>query len=301
MTTNIVEDILRVIRENPEAKAALRRELLTEELLQLPDRFSRFVETSNERFSALEKTVSILLIKQDEMSERQDAFAVKLDEFGTRLDKFGTRQDEFAIKLDKFDTRQDEFAIKLDEFGTRQDEFAIKLDEFGTRQDKFGTRQDRMQADLNALRGYALEEKLPSRLRQQLSPLLKIRRTRIVWLARTTGFMGGRAAQFEDELDSALDKGQISDSEYERLQVTDMVIRAISTSDDSPVYVAVEASGVINKEDIDRARISANALKKIYSAEAIPVVYGFSITDENSADARATDELDEVYVVIETE
>ncbi len=43
------DDILRVFRERPEWKAEVRREILTEELMNLPARFDSFV-ASTERF-----------------------------------------------------------------------------------------------------------------------------------------------------------------------------------------------------------------------------------------------------------
>ena len=43
VTIHTSDDILRVLAENPEWKAAVRREILTEELLNLPARFDQFV------------------------------------------------------------------------------------------------------------------------------------------------------------------------------------------------------------------------------------------------------------------
>ena len=67
-TINTIEDLLRLLDENPEWVEALRARLLTQDLLDLPERFSqfvaemkdfraevnRFVEATNKRFDALE-------------------------------------------------------------------------------------------------------------------------------------------------------------------------------------------------------------------------------------------------------
>ena len=67
-TINTIEDLLRLLDENPEWVEALRARLLTQDLLDLPERFSqfvaemqdfraevnRFVEATNRRFDALE-------------------------------------------------------------------------------------------------------------------------------------------------------------------------------------------------------------------------------------------------------
>ena len=51
VTISTPDDLLRVLRERPEWKEAVRREILTEELMNLPARFDRFV-ASTEQFIA---------------------------------------------------------------------------------------------------------------------------------------------------------------------------------------------------------------------------------------------------------
>lgn len=43
---NTSDDLIRIVRENPEFRAAMRRELLTEELLDMPRRFAEFAKAS---------------------------------------------------------------------------------------------------------------------------------------------------------------------------------------------------------------------------------------------------------------
>lgn len=59
-TVNDFTDILRIIREQPEWADALRAALLSQKLLELPERFAEFVETANKRFAALEGDVADL-------------------------------------------------------------------------------------------------------------------------------------------------------------------------------------------------------------------------------------------------
>ena len=47
-TINTIEDLARILREQPTWAEALRALLLTQELLDLPGRFERFVETQRE-------------------------------------------------------------------------------------------------------------------------------------------------------------------------------------------------------------------------------------------------------------
>lgn len=71
-TVNDFTDILRIIREQPEWGDALRSALLSQKLLELPERFAEFAETANKRFAALEGDVAELKAGQDRMEARQD-------------------------------------------------------------------------------------------------------------------------------------------------------------------------------------------------------------------------------------
>ena len=67
--------------------------------------------------------------------------------------------------------------------------------------------------------------------------------------------------------------GNISDSDYDRLMVTDLVLRAYF--EQTLHLFPVEVSNMIDEDDVDRAARSANILKKVFdNAETIPIVTG---------------------------
>ena len=80
-----------------------------------------------------------------------------------------------------------------------------------------------------------------------------------------------------------------------------MVVTALRNSDDSRVYIPVEASGAINDDDIDRARESAGILSNMYNEDAIPTVYGYTIEAPQIDLARANPEEGnaEVHILLE--
>jgi hypothetical protein len=81
-------------------------------------------------------------------------------------------------------------------------------------------------------------------------------------------------------LEQASDDGVISDDDETRIRVTDLLLRSQRKADRSTLWFVVEASGVINYEDITRANRTANAIAKIYEQDAVPIVYGYQIQDE---------------------
>ena len=202
------DDFIRALRENEEFKAAARRELLTDDLLELPGEFREFRAQTEESLRVLTNNV-------------------------------------------------------------------------------------------NDLRGSALEAKMPTRLRQRAARTLGLTRPRTLWLSEHYVQPPSRAEAFDSRKEQAADSGQISYEEADRLTDTDMIMSA-TTTDGETAYIAVEASGVIGDGDISRARHSADILKKLYDAEAIPAVYGLSIAQEQVERAKPRDGLAEVHIFLET-
>lgn len=71
-TVNTIEDLVRILREQPAWAEAVRAVLLTEDLLELPARFDRFVqaqEETNRRQEETNRRLSELLAELKEISE----------------------------------------------------------------------------------------------------------------------------------------------------------------------------------------------------------------------------------------
>ena len=92
------------------------------------------------------------------------------------------------------------------------------------------------------------------------------------------------------DFETAADDGKIDDDQEERLKFTDLIIRARPKPDsplgfdtDRYVWFPVEVSGRIEDDDIDRAERSAIALRAMHGENALPVVAGYRISDEDRA------------------
>ena len=99
-TTNIdtVQDLFRILDENPEWLEALRAKILTKELLELP-----------ENHAALAADVAILTARMDELTARVDALTAELAAFTTEMRAFAEEMRAFAKaanrRLDNIDAR----------------------------------------------------------------------------------------------------------------------------------------------------------------------------------------------------
>ena len=71
-TLDTTEDLLRAARENVEFREAFRREILTEELLELPQRFAEYSSATDKKIEALTVTVDSLVKGIAEYKEATD-------------------------------------------------------------------------------------------------------------------------------------------------------------------------------------------------------------------------------------
>ena len=90
-TIHTIEDLIRILDDNPEWTDALRARLLTRELIELPEKFSQFVaevnkfiEATNRRFDALENRMTsveedIKVLKEDVGVLKEDVGVLKED------------------------------------------------------------------------------------------------------------------------------------------------------------------------------------------------------------------------------
>lgn len=89
VTISTSEDLLRALRENPEWKEAVRREILTEELMNLPARFDRFVATTEQ-----------FIDEQREHNARTDQFIDEQRQFNDRVEGFMERTDRRFARIE---------------------------------------------------------------------------------------------------------------------------------------------------------------------------------------------------------
>ena len=81
-TINTIEDLIRLLDENPQWAEALRARLLTRQLMELPETFAKFVETTTQVLTALREDVDALKEGQVRLEEgqarlREDVDALK--------------------------------------------------------------------------------------------------------------------------------------------------------------------------------------------------------------------------------
>ena len=127
--------------------------------------------------------------------------------------------------------------------------------------------------DLNSMvRGEQLERKAFNAVSARLGRIMEKRTRRIEPMLTQTGGIHYNMQNLWPVQDALAD-GNISDSDYDRLMVTDLVLRAYF--EQTLNLFPVEVSNMIDEDDVDRVARSANILKKVFdNAETIPIVTG---------------------------
>ena len=239
-------DLLRLLREDPDFRDEVRRLVLSQDLLELPERFARFEAYVERRFESLESSMNRQFTEvRGEIAE--------------------IRGDIVEIRADITEIRGDIVEIRADITEIRGD--IIKNT-----------------TDIGGLKGAEYERRVGRNFSSYASSAFRLRNDRR--LRHNRVLLGpGRdpAADFEGILEMAVENGEISDDELEELREADAVM--VGMDQDSPVYFVGEFSVTVNNHDIDRAVARAAILGRATGSEVWPMVVGDTIPDPQRARA----------------
>jgi prefoldin subunit 5 len=139
-------DLIQLLEDHPAWRSELRRWVLSEDLLTLP------------------QTMLALADAQRHTEERLGQLTARMDELAQRMDQLTARMDELAQRMDQLTARMDELAQRMDQLTTRMDQL-VEV-------------QSRMGSDLERLKGSDLERRYRERAHAYFSRL--IRRTHVL-------------------------------------------------------------------------------------------------------------------------
>ena len=257
--TTLADDIIRIMQERPDVREQVRRAVLTDELLELPQKFAVLTQ----RVDDLTQQVAVLTQRMDDLTQRVDDLTQRMDDLTQRVDDLTQQVAILTQRMDDLTRRVDDLTITVRDIAKVQ---AHHTDQLGI------------------LIGDRLERRIATVVPPRLNQMLGLRRTRVMY---HPNLMPGSESEFISRVEDAADAGKIDDDAEQRIKQTDMIIRSRRKSDGAQVWIAVEASGTIGESDIERAPRSAAALKAVFDQDAKAVVVGHRIRDEDRARAKA--------------
>ncbi|MCS7186671.1 MAG: hypothetical protein RMK89_06945 [Armatimonadota bacterium] len=264
----LVETILRTLREEPALLEELRRLLVPEIVVFLPD-----LKVIAERQTAIEERLT------RELSAVWDAInALRQEVAGLRTEvrEVAERQERMEKRLEQIEQRQDRMEQRLDRMEQKQDRMEQRQDRMEQRQDKMEQRLHRIETDVGQLKGKVQE---------------------ITYRTNFLDYFGFWVLSAEephrrlwDRIDEALNRNLITLEELDELRDADLrwlgVLRRGRFAGQEVLIVA-EFSWTVHPEDVERALKRTEIARKI-GFWAVPLVAGVEWeSPELKADALA--------------
>ncbi len=317
-TVEDFRDLLRLLEQHPEWRTELRRWVLSEELLRLPQLVQELVEAqrrSAERLGRTEEQIGRLTQAQESLARRldtltqrvealaqaQDTLTRRVDTLTQHLDTLTRRVDTLTQHLDTLTRRVDDLTRRVDTLTQRVDTLTQHLDTLTQRVDDLTRRVDTLTQHLDTL------TQQMHQLTRQTERLADVQTRMAIDLERLKGSdlerryrerahayfsrLLRRAAVLSGEklallLDEAVSRGELSDEEADQILQADIVIQGKRRDTQQEVYAIVEVSWGVGVEDVERASERAALLARL-GLPTVPVVAGTWITPDAVAVARA--------------
>jgi hypothetical protein len=240
-TVEEFRDLVRILEEHPEWRAELRRLVLTDDILTLPELVRALVEAQRHT----EEQVAALVEAQRHTEERV------------------TTLEERVAALIAAQQHTDAQVAALVDAQQHTDQQITALTEA---QLQTNYRLDTLTNDMVEVKGIVLELRYRDRAYAYFAPL--IRRTRVL-----------SGDELDALLEGAIVQGQLSEAEADELLLADLLLRGRRRADNSEVYLVVEVSWKVDPYDVERS-VRRAALMSRVEIPAVPVVAGREVLAE---------------------
>ena len=275
-TINTPEDLLRLVRENEAFRDAMRRELLTAEILEAPENVAALLEharSTNARLDKMDQTIAAII-------EQTNAINRRLDRMDNRLDSMDNRLDSMEGRLDSMDNRLDSMEGRLDNI--EGDVSVIKRDIDG-----LGDAFRREVKAQSSFRGnYAQRATIMSNqdIASRFAHLHGLRRVKTRQVRRSTS-----ESWLSNNIPLVESLG-LRERAWNTFLVPDDIAGVIpleADNDTTPAYyIVVESSYTIDEEDVLKATDHAQIVRAVTGIEAYAVVAGAEVDDEMGEETR---------------
>jgi cell division protein FtsB len=265
------EDLLKALKEKPEWLEELRRIILTEELIALPQRFHTFVEHEfkplKQKVDKIEQDVAVLkenvaILKEDVAILKKDVAVLKEDVAVLKKDVAVLKEDVAVLKKDVAVLKEDVAVLKKDVAVLKEDVAVLKQD-VAILKHEIKVLKD----DVANLKGDNFERKVREKAPAYFGRLIKRCRTMSL-------------EDLADYLEEAVEKGIITEEEKNSALNIDVVVTGfLKTDKDKRVVLAGEVSVKVDRIDVERAYERASVIGKALGLPAIAVVIGEEETE----------------------
>ena len=267
------QDLIRLLQERPEWRADLRRLVLSDELLALPELVRELVQAQQRtevRLGRLEEA----LVALAEAQQRTEVRVGRLEEAQQRTEvRVGRLEESMESLRAETERRFQELAAGQLTLTQHMDDMRATIQSLEESTATLTTVVGRLQDDVGELKGSDLERRYRER------PFAYFHR-----LIRQAHTLSG------DELNTILDRAvaaqSLTEEDVDEIVWADAIVRGRRREDGQEVFLVVETSWGVGPYDVQRADRRAKLLAKA-GLTTLPVVAGMWLTPDGEAAARA--------------
>ena len=221
-TVEHFHQLTQLLHERPEWRAEMRRLLLTEEILNMPHALSE------------------LAVAQQRTEDGLQRLEARVEELAVAQQRTEARVEELAVAQQRTETRVEELAVAQQRTETHVEELAVAQQRTEERLNRIEAVLHTIKDDLAYLKGRNLEQLHRERPHQYFRGIIAKARTLTI-----------------DELrhltETAVEKAQITENKADDIELADAVVRGTEQQTGARIYLVVESSWGVGKNDVERS------------------------------------------------
>jgi len=248
-TVRDFHDLVEILENEPAWRAEIRRLVLTDDILTLP------------------QAVRDLTASVREMSDLQRQHEARFERVETDIVDIKTDVSQLKTSVGKLETGVGKLETGVGKLETGVGKLETGVGKLDSRMDTLETKVGKLDTNVAKLNGRDLERQLRERPFVYLS--------RFALRLKVVG-----DAELAVLLEAAVERGLLTEEEAEDAKLLDAVARGRRRGDGEPIYLVVEASVVIDQHDLARAVRRAAIVEKASGVPTLAVVAGERILDD---------------------
>ncbi len=238
-TINDVSDLARILREQPEWVDTLRSLLLSQELLDLPERFADLVKLTDANFQ---------LVNQ-------------------RLENLETNVAELKAEVKQTNSRLDRIETEVKQTNNRLDRIETEVRQTNSRVDRIETEIKQINGRLDNGFGFSYELKTEKNIRSIAGQFLNLRSVQTL-----RGAQSNQDNELAERTEQAAAEGRITWTENAELWEADLIFTGRGRNETGVEYVVAEVSITAGDADVNRAARRAEILSAVLGRPVQPAV-----------------------------
>ena len=277
-TIDNTDDLLRLVREDSNFRATMRRELLTAELLEVP-----------QRLTALEQSTAALIEYTNATNRRLDNIEADITVI---KDDINVMKGDITVMKDDINVMKDDITVMKGDINVMKDDVSVTKNDVSVIKDDINGLGEAFRQEVRAQSSYrgAHAQTAANRDRVRISNLFAkfhaIRRTDAMPVRRNRlkTWLQGENAEVVEALN-------LRDRAWETFLEPDIVAAVhdlMAENDAEPAfYIVVEASYTGEAEDIDKAIDHAKIVHAVTGLDAYPIVAAVRLDDKMEPEMRS--------------